>query len=291
METQQIILTIVSSMLAMDLLVLFFIPNIRKQIKKGTDSNYDEFKQILEKQNQTLDAVTLFNSTISIRIREERQAMEDLSNRIDLVHSKINEFSILCNNFDRVSSDLSETIRKERIEFYQLKDLMARRTPSKLEKQYKILQTQYEIACKQRDELQAKKYPKKPIEVLTDDREENRLLREKIQAGLDKGKNILNIKLYPLHEDNVKKEKPTKAKEVKKVLETPIPTKEVKKSRKYSYHAYNTPERMKELRRLKALKKKNVKRGRPKKKTTEPSVIVKNKVGRPKGSKNKFKNL
>jgi hypothetical protein len=70
---------------------------------------------------------------------------------------------------------------------------------------------------------------------------------------------------------------------------------------------------MKELRRLKAEKKKSeaqkvalvqklkdklmleqmvdvsvIKRGRPKKKITEPIVIVKNKVGRPKGSKNKF---
>jgi hypothetical protein len=291
METQKIILTIVASLLAIDLIVLFLIPIIRKQIKDNTDSIYNEFMDVIKLQKQNLDTITLLRSDMNIRIREERQSTQDLFDKFDLVHSKINEVKSLCNDFGRVSTDLSETIRKERIEYYQLKEKFRLVASSS---QNNILQAQYDAVCRERDELKKELDKKKTKQVLTDDRKANKLLAQKIEkdkltAPLPKG--YLKDLLEPNLKDLI----------------------EPKKKRKYSYHAYNTPERMKELRRLKALKKNSepkknilvqklkdklkldamvdvslIKRGRPKKKTTEPIVIVKNKVGRPKGSKNKF---
>lgn len=282
METQKIILTIVASMLAVDLLVLFLIPIIRKQIKEHTDSINDEFLQIVQGQKQSTDSITLLRSELNIRHRETLQTFQDLFTKIDSIHSKVNEVKGTCNNFNKLATDFSETIRKERIEYYQLKDKFRIVASSN---QNNILQAQYDAVCRERDELKNELDKNKPIEVLTDDREANRLLAEEIAKD----------KLNPLSFDYFGKLTPPK------------------KKRKYSYHAYNTPERMKELRRLKAEKKKKeskkialvqklkdklildsmvgvVKRGRPKKIKTEPSVIIKNKVGRPKGSKNKLKN-
>lgn len=244
---------IVVCMLAVDLFSLLFIPMIRSAIKKynnEVNDNFRDVRQLLYALDKRQTGMHLELVELNVETKSQRQnqnAMRsdidnhykdvvnvsaELREQMDIMHTEMNEVKNLLLSFDRITTDMSDTIRKERMDFFHLKD------------QYKLATSPHyvDILKKQNESLLAKLPKSKTQEVFRDDREANRKLALEIE------------------ERNKPKEK----------------------KRKKSYHAYNTPERMKELRRLKSIKKGE----------DISTLILKNevekikrKVGRPKGSK------
>jgi len=328
METQNIILITLIAIIVIDLFALYLLSNwVDKVWKMIKSTQVDSQNDSLQKFNILFDAI---------------QRLSDDSDKIKSFFGGL----------EQVCTDFSETIRKERVQYYSLKEahqkLIEQTKSSKLQKMLDISNAQVDALRRELEELKSDKPNEK--EDLKDDRDANEKLRNNLKSKSEKGESYPPFSRY--FEDDIfgsdvekpskkkfvkgKKQKLTDDREANKKLALQIeerkkidpfgvikmhelgkesknaPKKKVHR-KKFTYHAYNTPERMKELRRLKAEKKKSeaqkvalvqklkdklmleqmvdvsvIKRGRPKKKITEPIVIVKNKVGRPKGSKNKF---
>jgi len=230
-----------------------------------------------------LDLVTLYVLSRVFKKREEKEQArwDDIQSEHAEMHhslgkamvtltSQVKEVHTFFKGFEEVCSDFSETIRKERIQYYGLKDahkkLIEQTKSSNLQKMLDIANAQNEALRREIDESK----PKEPKKRVRDDREANRKLALEIQ----KRKKHDPFGIIKMHELG-KEDKPTPEKKEKK--------------KKFSYHAYNTPERMKELRRLKALKKQGViTKSELIDEITKINETTKRKVGRPKGSKNKI---
>ena len=249
----KIYITIVC-MLAVDLLSLLFIPFIRSAIKKynkEVNENFKGIRDMLHNLDKRQSGMHLELVELNVETKSQRQNQNairsdidnhykdvvkvsaELREQIDIMHTEMNEVKNLLLSFDRITTDMSDTIRKERMDFFHLKD------------QYKLATSPHyvDILKKQNESLLSKLPKSKAQEVFRDDREANRKLALEIE------------------ERNKPKEK----------------------KRKKSYHPYNTPERMKELRRLKSLKKGEDVSTPESKNEVEK---IKRKVGRPKGRKN-----
>ena len=329
METQNIIIITAIVLIVIDLFALYLLAN-------WVDGIWKRVKSLqVESQN---DSLQKFNILFD--------AIQRLSNDSDKIKS-------FFGGLEQVCTDFSETIRKERVQYYSLKEahqkLIEQTKSSRLQKMLDISNAQVDALRRELEELKSDDKPNRK-EDLKDERDANEKLRNDLKSKSEKGESYPPFNRY--FEDDIfgndvekpskkkfvksKKQKLTDDRDANKKLalqieekrkidpfgvikmhelgkESKNATKKKVHRKKFTYHAYNTPERMKELRRLKAEKKKSeaqkvalvqklkdklmleqmvdvsvIKRGRPKKKITEPIVIVKNKVGRPKGSKNKF---
>jgi len=317
METQNIILITLIAIIVIDLFALYLLSNwVDKVWKMIKSTQVDSQNDSLQKFNILFDAI---------------QRLSDDSDKIKSFFGGL----------EQVCTDFSETIRKERIQYYALKEahqkliLLNKNNP--LQKMLDISNAQVDALRRELEELKSDDKPNQK-EDLKDDRDANEKLRNNLKSKSEKGESYPPFSRY--FEDDIfgsdvekpskkkfvksKKQKLTDDREANKKLALQIEERkkidpfgvikmhelgkenesapEKKKQRKkFTYHAYNTPERMKELLRLKALKKEKVvskeqiielkpklKRGRPKRVMITLPIQSKNKVGRPKGSKNKF---
>jgi len=247
-----------------------------------------------------LDLVALYVLSVVFKKREEKEQArwdeiqsehaemhQSLGDAMRTLSSQVKEVLAFFTGFENVCSDFSETIRKERIQYYALKDahkkLIEQTKSSTLQKMLDISNAQVEALRRDIEEYKSKSekgescfppfnryFENDEKQVLKDDREANKKLALEIQ----KRKKHDPFGIIKMHELG-KEDKPAPEKKEKK--------------KKFSYHAYNTPERMKELRRLKALKKQGViTKSELIDEITKINETTKKRVGRPKGSKNKI---
>jgi hypothetical protein len=271
MDIQMIVLIVNVIIILTDIIAIYLFSIWVDGLTKKMNSNR------IESENDSLN-----------RFKETYGAIQKLSNETMYKYNKIfddiektrndsEKIKSFFKGFEEVCSDFTQTIRKERVEYHSLKEahkkiiLLNKNSP--LQKMLDISNAQVEAL---RRELEESKSQNEQLEKsssfsryfggglcddggkqsLTDDREANR----KLALQIKKRKIVDPFGIIKMHELG-KEHKPDVPKKTDR--------------RKFNYHAYNTPERMKELRRLKALKK-------------EPIETPKRKVGRPKGSKNKF---
>jgi hypothetical protein len=237
---------IVVCMLAVDLFSLLFIPMISSPIKKYNNEVNDNFRDV----RQLLYALDKRQTGMHLELVElnvetkSRRTNPHYEETKKAIHSLLDAMEQLSKNQGVLDTRLKHT---EAIT-NTLKELQYKYESLKISKDTTHLQIQINELAKERD-----------------------FLKSQIEALKNKN-NLKNDEVWDL----LKVPMPKGALQSQKEQEP-------KKKRKYSFHAYNTPERMKELRRLKALKKSNDISTTESKNEVEK---IKRNLGRPKGSKN-----
>jgi hypothetical protein len=286
---------IVVCMLAVDLFSLLFIPMIRSAIKKYNKELNENFRDVREMlhgldKRQSGMHLELVELNVETKSRRTNPHYEETKKAINSILDGMEQLS-------KNQGVLNTRLQHTEAIINTLKEVQHQYEELKISKDTTHLKIQVDELAKERESL------KSQIE----------RLKKKNKNSIVYGTN----KKYTTNEECIEALKishptPINAESVWQTLSVPMPKEhltnlgipmpqkdfnplevsmpkedltnlgEPKKKKKYSYHAYNTPERMRELRRLKALKK-----GEGDSTTELKNEVekIKRKVGRPKGSK------
>lgn len=287
---------IVVCMLAVDLFSLLFIPMIRSAIKKYNKELNENFKDVREllyglDKRQSGIHLELVELNVETKSRRTNPHYEETKKAINSILDGMEQLS-------KNQGVLNTRLQHTEAIINTLKEVQHQYESLKISKDTTHLKIQVDELAKERESLKSQiERLKKKIKnsIVYDTNKKYTTNEEFIEAlkisnptpiNAESVWQTLSVPMPKEHLTNLGIPMPQKdfnPLEVSMPKEDLINLGESKKKRKYSYHAYNTPERMKELRRLKALKK-----GKGISTTELKNEVekIKRKVGRPKGSKN-----